>query len=103
MTIQVFTVPLRQLAQFMNPSAKVSDAIQVYAHTANKDVKAFRISIQYDYNGNTYAAEQAIPIYGGGMALVSFPVTDTTAKTKSVVVEELKSVSSQEFTIESGY
>src|SRR5260370_24446002 len=73
------------------------DTLQVWAGTSNRDTKAFRVSVRYAWQAQTFSDSRTVDRSWLPFSGAVFVIPDVSIKVLSVTVEELKTASSVEF------
>ena len=86
----------RQMASVGLP-ASGPDTLQVWVGTSNSDTKAFRVSVRYSWQAQTFSDSRTVDRSWLPFSGAFFVIPDVGIKVLSITVEELKTSCSVEF------
>ncbi len=82
---------------FAAGAIKPADTLQVWVGTSNADTKAFRVSVRYSWQAQTYSDSRTVDRSWLPFSGAVFVIPDVGIKVLSITVEELKTSCSVEF------
>ena len=86
----------RQMASVGMP-ASGPDTLQIWVGTSNSDTKAFRVSVRYAWQAQTFSDSRTVDRSWFPVSGAVFIIPDVGIKVLSITVEELKTANSVEF------